>query len=338
MLVDPATYRAALPALRRFDPVPAKQDPAVPAALLLAWEIEIPLWNLAGRLWLRPRPDGVDLDLSVGDFAPGRFALRVRPDGDTCLVTVEGRANVRDANWLTKRLVARSPLAEPAMTAAGVWVLLRAMVLEAGRVAGKADARRLPQGQMSAPSRWDLDGRPLAALATQRPLREAFPVLAVVRSRPDGRLDRVDLAITTRVPVAALAPRLSDAGAWRALPGWKKLTVTPSRAPTASPDALWEVDSTFPFVDFDATWTVAPGPPWRASIERGDWEGAVMGWDLVPATDGKTGTAVFSMHPRIDRTGYVPRKFIATEPLLEHGLALGLAYVDAESLLRALGN
>jgi hypothetical protein len=44
------------------------------------------------------------------------------------------------------------------------------------------------------------------------------------------------------------------------------------------------------------------------------------------------------MHPRIDRTGYVPRKFIATEPLLEHGLALGLAYVDAISLLRALGN
>ena len=39
--------------------------------------------------------------------------------------------------------------------------------------------------------------------------------------------------------------------------------------------------------------------------------------------------AVFSFHPRLETAGYIPRKFIAAEPLLEHGLSLGLGYVDA---------
>ena len=46
--------------------------------------------------------------------------------------------------------------------------------------------------------------------------------------------------------------------------------------------------------------------------------------------------AVFSLHPRVETTGYLPRKLIEAEPLLEHGLALGLAYVDALALLAAV--
>ena len=46
--------------------------------------------------------------------------------------------------------------------------------------------------------------------------------------------------------------------------------------------------------------------------------------------------AVFSLHPRLETSGYIPRKFIEAEPLLEHGLSLGVAYVDAVSLLRTL--
>jgi hypothetical protein len=58
-----------------------------------------------------------------------------------------------------------------------------------------------------------------------------------------------------------------------------------------------------------------------------------MGWDVLPATPT---VAVYSLHPRIETTGYLPRKLIEAEPLLEHGLALGLAYVNAQTLLTAL--
>jgi hypothetical protein len=58
-----------------------------------------------------------------------------------------------------------------------------------------------------------------------------------------------------------------------------------------------------------------------------------MGWDVLPAAPS---VAVFSLHPRVETTGYLPRKLIEAEPLLEHGLALGLAYVDALALLAAV--
>ena len=93
-----------------------------------------------------------------------------------------------------------------------------------------------------------------------------------------------------------------------------------------------------PFVDFDAEWRVTTKPRFRAAGQGGDWRGAVMGWDLLSAVPGATSgpVAVFSTHPRIDNTGYLPRRLIEAEPLLEHGLALGLAYVNAISLLHAI--
>ena len=102
------------------------------------------------------------------------------------------------------------------------------------------------------------------------------------------------------------------------------------------PELAWDVDSRFPFVDFDAVWSIRPGPPLRGLVVKGDARGAVLGWDILAGAAPTTAIAVFSLHPRLETSGYVPRKFIAAEPLLEHGLSLGVAYVDAVSLLRSL--
>lgn len=59
-----------------------------------------------------------------------------------------------------------------------------------------------------------------------------------------------------------------------------------------------------------------------------------MSLDLLPSGTGTA--AVLSLYPRLEKAGYVPRKSIASEPLLEHGLSLGLAVVDVVSLVRAL--
>ena len=59
-----------------------------------------------------------------------------------------------------------------------------------------------------------------------------------------------------------------------------------------------------------------------------------MGLDLFPI--GTVTATVLSLYPRLDKAGYVPRKSIESEPLLEHGLALGVALVDAITLVRAL--
>lgn len=315
LLLDPAAYQRALPSFRRAEVVGTRRTRAGEERQI-AWELEVPLWNLRGRMWLRPIADGAEFLIDDGDLAPGKFRLRALADGAASVLFVEGHANTRDANWATRRLAGRSPLAEPAMTATAAWVLVRAMALEAER-APKTKGPRRPAGALAAPAAGALDGKPLGEVARARlsPRR----VLATVRARADGRLDRVEVAAwTTKQP-----SDLHDPRRWQALPGWKTVRATG--------EARWQVDSSFPFVDFDSIWTISRDP-FRARAVEGDWRGPVMGWDLV---GGEGGVAVFSFHPRIDRTGYIPRRFVEAEPLLEHGLALALAYVNALSLLQA---
>jgi hypothetical protein len=67
----------------------------------------------------------------------------------------------------------------------------------------------------------------------------------------------------------------------------------------------------------------------RATAVEGDTRGAVFAWEVWPGDGPNSALAVFSMHPRLDAAGFVERKLIAAEPLLEHALALALSYVDA---------
>jgi hypothetical protein len=320
LMRDAAAYRRAIPSFRRADVVASR-----PPAVQVAWELEVPLWNLEGKLWLRPVDGGVDLLLAEGDLSPGLFELRARPAGDTLVLTIEARANVREANWVARRLARRSPLSEPAMTAAAAWVLLRALVLEAEHGPRAADPRRNPTAPLAPPAVQTLDGGPLGKTAALLPAL----VSAAVHCRPSGRLERIEVAVPVPGPAGRIRQAILDPQRWRALPGWHRVQPV---APLPHPS--WEVDSRMPFVDFDATWAVTAGPPFRAVAIGGDGRGAVLGWDLL---EGRAGTvAVFSLHPRLEKAGYIPRKFIEAEPLLEHGLSLGLAYVDAVSLMRTL--
>jgi hypothetical protein len=308
LFTDPAAYRRAVPSFRRAEVVEAKGGER-----RVRWELEVPLWNLKGELWLRPVAGGVDLELAAGDLAPGMFRLRAQADGEGALFWMEAQANVREANWVARRLVARSPLAEPAMTAAAALVLLRALALEAVG----AGAQRWPATPPAPPK--TVDGTPLA-----KALALGGRVVAAVHSAPTGRLARVEVAIAPKVSAAAVRQAVTEPARWRALPGWRDV------APLKKNPGVWEVDSRFPFVDFDADWAVSPRP-FRAVAVGGDARGAIMGWDVAD-----TPVAVFSFHPRLETAGYIPRKFIEAEPLLEHGLSLGLTYVDAMSFLEAL--
>jgi hypothetical protein len=96
----------------------------------------------------------------------------------------------------------------------------------------------------------------------------------------------------------------------------------------------WKVETSLPLLDLDALWKVT-SPPWRAQAVDGDCQGALIGVDIFPAK--KTASAVvLSIYPRLERAGYVARKSIESEPLLEHGLALGLGLVDTLNLVRTL--
>jgi hypothetical protein len=334
MLVDLAAYRSALPSLRRFEFEEADKRRAGsgrPSEGMVTWELEVPLWNLEGKLWLRPTATGADLTVMQGDFSPGLVRLSATPEpGGTTLLSIDASTNLRDVNWIVKRMVKRNALAEPGLAAAAFYVMLRALRLQAERAGDAPELRRHPTAAPSPTALSELDGGRLGRLANGK--FQAPALLAAVRSRADGRLAWVQVLALSRLAPGAAASLAAQPQSWQALPGWHQ--VSPAKAVGNCSSAIcWKVDSSVPFLDLDATWKIGT-QPWRALSVAGACQGAVMGLDLLPSGTGTA--AVLSLHPRLEKAGYVPRKSIASEPLLEHGLSLGLAVVDAVSLVHAL--
>jgi hypothetical protein len=296
------------------------------------WELEVPLRNLTGKLWLRAHEGGVDLTFAEGDFAPGIFHLSARKEKatDQSVLTIEGFANVRDANWATRQIAERSPIAEPAITVAAVYVMLKSLA----RLAEGASSAR-PVAAMVAPEPSGLNGAEVANAAGV--YAKGTKVLAAVRSRADGRLARVEVAVHVSAPADKVTRRTMHPKPFVSMPGWK--TVTPTSGDPdecKDPAALcWKVDSNLPVFSLDGIWKIWLRP-WRARMVAGDTQGAVMAIDVLPAKPAGRATLVLSQHPRLDMAGYVARKLIAAEPFLEQGLALALTLVDAVSLGRAL--
>ena len=336
VIADPTVYRKAMPEFRRVEVVSRREREPGVVDLEVAWELEVPLRNLAGKLRLRSRPSGVDLALSEGDFAPGIFHLSARGEQgaakDRTILIVEGFANVRDVNWATRQIAKRSSIAEPAITVAAAYVLLKSL---ARLAEGALPAR--PVAAMTAPELSSLNGTAVAKAAGG--FVRGREVVAAVRSRPDGRLARVEVAISVLAPEDQVIRRTKRPESFRALPGWKKITPVSGNSDQCSDIEVpcWQIKTNLPVFSLDGTWKIWPRP-WRARMVAGDTRDAVMGIDVLPAkTAGRT-TVVLSQHPRLDLSGFVARKLIAAEPFLEQGLALALTVVDAVALGSALEN
>jgi hypothetical protein len=341
VLTDATSYRKSMPAFRRTDVVSRRaRDPGV-TDVEIAWELEVPAWNLTGKLWLRPQPGGVDLELVEGDFAPGLFHLRAIPSRpgpahkgggagkmERCLLSIDGHADLGHANWATRRLVRRSPLVEPAMTASALYVMLRAL---AGLAESGTSGR--PAGDMAGADISTLQGSSTARVADTFAMQPQ--VLAVVRRRGDGRLARVEVAVPLATAPEDASGKSLHPESFRGLPGWKK--VTPVHSPVCRGEAgmCWSVEANLPFFSLGGTWKILP-QPWRARMVAGDTKGAVLGLDFLPGPGRERTTLVVSQHPRLDQAGFLPRKLIEAEPFLEHGLSLALTIVEAVSLVPAL--
>ena len=320
VLLDPAHYRAMIPSLIKSERERSNgSDPTVD------WELEVPLFNLSGRMALHNRPDGVTIELFEGDFAPGRLSFTVAPDarGGSTLV-VDAVLDVKRSSWLLRRIIRRSPVGEPATLTAAAYVALRAVALRAEHP-GAGDAWR-PRTPSEAPASWLPDPRPLAGdlLASLR----ARGVVALVARSPGEHLAGVAAAVTLSAPAPAVEARLRDPRSWLAFPGLAKVRVH------AGPNGVGaDVEDDLPLVDCDATWTAQPGPAPRWVATAGATRGARLGWNIYP---GASTIAVLTLYPRVEATGSIARRFIAAEPLLEEGLSLALAFVDAAGLKAAL--
>jgi hypothetical protein len=305
---------------------------------LIAWELEIPLFNLTGRGWLRQEPGAVELTLVEGAFAPGHVRFRFAPASDggtkTTVVTCEMRVDAQSSNWIFRRVARHDPWSETALSAATAWVLLRAISLRAEAAPGRQPAR--PRTPIVPPVARALDGTALGAPALA--LLRGRGTLATVRRTADGRLAWASAAVSLPGSPATVAVQLGTPETWRVFPGWKSIKrLSSPRAPLRDRDStLIEVDDNVALVDLDARWAVGASLPVRATAVDGDVRGAVFGWDTAPGDGKDTTIGVLSMHPRLDAAGFIPRRLIAAEPLLEHALAAAMTYVDAMAVAASI--
>ena len=125
--------------------------------------------------------------------------------------------------------------------------------------------------------------------------------------------------------------RLRDPESWHAFPGWRTIE------PRPGPNGLGaKVEDNLPFVDLEATWMAEPGNPLRWTATDGVITGARLGWEIYPidprANAGAPTLMALMMYPRLETTGRLARKAIASEPLLEHGLAVAVAFADLTAM------
>jgi hypothetical protein len=327
VVLDPAHYRALIPAL-----IKSELERSTGGAPIVDWELEIPLFNLSGRMALHNRPDGVTIELFEGDFAPGRLSFTVASDarGGATLV-VDAVLDVKRSSWLLRRIIKRSPVGEPAALTAATYVALRAVALRAEHPRA-SDAWR-PSAPAVAPASWKPDPRPLAS-DLLAPLR-ARGVVALVARVAAEHLGGVAAAVTLNAPAPAVSATLHAPTSWRAFPGWETIKVSPG---PNGPGA--EVKDNLPLVDFDASWTAQAGSAARWVATAGATRGARLGWDVYPSGASAGGVArtiaALTLYPRLETTGSIARRFIAAEPLLEEGLSAALAFVDVAGVKDAL--
>ena len=327
VLLDTGNYRKIVPALIRAD---VSRTPAgLPS---VGWEVEVPLFNLSGTLVIHERPDGAEVELVDGDFSPGKLIFKAtpRPNGGSTLV-IDAQLDIRNAGWLIRRLVKLSPAGEPAALAAASYVTLRAVALRAENAAS-GNARR-PAAIPAPPPTWAPSPRALAdeKLSALR----AHGAVALVARTWSQRLGGVAVATTLGVPAPNALGRLRDPQSWHAFPGWS--TVKPRVGPNGMGA---EVEDSLPFVDLEATWIAEPGNSPRWTATDGVTTGARLGWELYPidprANAGAPTLMALMMYPRLETTGRLARKAIASEPLLEHGLAVAVAFADLTAMKTAL--
>jgi hypothetical protein len=204
---------------------------------------------------------------------------------------------------------------------------MRAVALRAEN-AGSPGARR-PAATPAPPPTWSPSARALAdeKLAALR----AHGAVALVARTWSQRLAGVAVATTLGVPTPNVVGRLRDPESWHAFPGWR--TIEPRPGPNG-PGA--KVEDNLPFVDLEATWIAEPGNPLRWTATDGVITGARLGWEIYPidprANAGAPTLMALMMYPRLETTGRLARKAIASEPLLEHGLAVAVAFADVTAM------
>ncbi|MCA9549638.1 MAG: SRPBCC family protein [Myxococcales bacterium] len=121
---DPAKYPDFIPNFARQD-VERTED----GKLRMDWELNVPLSSVEGVSLMTIEPDGtVDVVAQEGDIKRGRWRWEFRDGGKGATIPIHYvYSDVREASWVTKKLVEKQPLLEHGIVIASGTVAMTAM-------------------------------------------------------------------------------------------------------------------------------------------------------------------------------------------------------------------
>ena len=124
VIQDPARYPEFIPNFAE-----QKVTPTGDGRLRLEWELEVPIVNLDGVSFMTIEPDGsVEIEAHTGDIRRGRWRWEaVAVDDETTVPIHYTYSDVRDASWVTRRIIDKQPLFEHGIVLASATVALTAM-------------------------------------------------------------------------------------------------------------------------------------------------------------------------------------------------------------------
>lgn len=306
----------------------------------VAWELEVPLFNLTGtNAYTFHAPDAMDVETSSGDVRTGAWRWELFPLSENSTLAVEyAYSDVRDVNFVMRKLIAKNRTVEHGAVLSAATVFMKSAKARAEKRAGviaseRPDVKKNPRAVPLKSVREFATADDFAALA---PLFDRG-IVALVQSQPDGRLHQAVVFARTYAPPEKVYEIAAHPDRWdEFMPG-----VDECYAIEDVPDHVvyrMELDAPLLSINFKAR--MNRGPDWLSnSTLDGDLKNARFGWEFLPQPEGRSLT-IYYVNADLRRNSWVLRHLIDRDPFFEHGvnvaaglLALNLIRGKAEGWL-----
>ena len=302
----------------------------------LAWELEIPFVNLSGvNRVVDERPAGIRYRPLEGDIKQARFRWEATPLGDgRSVVAHYVAADIGEASWFLEKFIEARPSVEPGAVVSTALVLVKAICAEAARRQGKRVPPRPRMGGRHKP-KIDSVARELAAGGVRKSLRRLLKrgVVGLVRSKRDGRLAQaVMLQDVGRAPEAVHAVARDPRDYPEFIPSIASVSITQREGNKLR--YLSEIK--MPLIDLEVLTELKEMSGLRLAfkIVSGDLKSGRYAYEFLPMANGNRTLMVFYTNTDIRDQSWFLKKLIEKEPYYQHGLNLGLGFVNVRAVAK----
>ncbi len=302
----------------------------------IAWEIEVPFVNLSGvNRVVDDRPRSIRYRPIRGRLREAMFRWEAIPlSAGRSVVAHYLAADVGDASWFLREFIEARPSVEPGAVVSTGLVLMKSVCAEAARRRGVSVPGR-PSMRGGFRPKIESVARELRAPGVERSVMKLLGrgVVGLVRSSRSGRLRQTVTLLRVDRPPAVVYEVARDPLRYpEFIPSVASVSIT--RQDGAKTRYLSEIS--MPLIDLSVLTELRELGGMRLALEilDGDVKHGRYAYEFLPVDGGRRTLMTFHANTDIREQSWFLRKLVDSEPYYEHGLNLGLGFVNATAVAR----